>query len=146
MTDDRTIDELVADAENAPVGSRCATLDAIRQDASGGGVIVTVDLYGKLVGLELSRTALEAGAADVAGRIRELVAEATLGATRQGMAVLAGIAGLAETPLADELARLLPDEPKAEEEPQQEPARVRRAPAREPEPEDDPVPVTLTAW
>jgi hypothetical protein len=139
MTDERTVTELITDAENLPVGQASAALAALRQDASADGITVTVDLHGKLVGLDVSRTALERGAADLASRISDLVAEAAAVAARQGLAVLATLPGVAESPLLDEIQHRLPTPPAND-------APVPTPPAPDPEPEDSPVPVLHEAW
>lgn len=144
MTDDRTVDDLIASAENAPQGRVCDALAAIRQEASADGITVTVDLYGKLVGLDLRRSALERGAADVARRIGDLVAEASATACHRGLAVLADLPGLTESPLLDEIRDRLPAKP-APAEPTRS-ARVPARPATQPDSDDDAVPVIQAAW
>lgn len=141
MTDERTVAELITSAEAMPEGRVCDALAAIRQDASADGITVTVDLHGKLVGLDVSRSALERGAADVARHIGDLVAEAAAAAAHQGMAVLAALPGLADTPLLDEIQRRLPPAPAPTAPAPAAPVR----PAADPEP-DDSVPVLHESW
>lgn len=91
MTGERTVAELIADAEAMPDGTRSAELAAIRQDATEDGVTVTVDVYGKLVALRLDPSAMTAGATELAQRIRNLVAKAATDATRAAAATLPGL-------------------------------------------------------
>ena len=67
-------------------------LDEVRGEASGDGVSVTVDLHGKLVGLDFDRTALSLRPDDLAAVVRRLAAEAAADALARGTAVLAEVA------------------------------------------------------
>ncbi len=68
-----------------------ARLDAIRAQASGDGVSVTVDLHGKPVDLAFTRAAFDHTPTGLANTIRRLVDEAAADALRQGTAVLADV-------------------------------------------------------
>lgn len=69
-----------------------ARLDDIRGEASGDGVSVTVDLHGKLVGLEFDRAAFTLRPDDLARVVRRLAEVATEDALAQGTAVVAEVA------------------------------------------------------
>ncbi|MEU4806072.1 hypothetical protein [Actinosynnema sp. NPDC023587] len=66
-------------------------LDAIRATASGDGVVVTVDLHGKPVGLEFAREAFTRTPSALAETVRRLADEAAADALAQGRAALAGV-------------------------------------------------------
>jgi hypothetical protein len=84
----RTVEELLADADALPDGTLSARLDAIERSASGDGVTVTVNLYGKLTGIRFDPAALKLGPTRLAERIQELSGEAGAGALAEGRAVL----------------------------------------------------------
>lgn len=84
----RTVEELLADADTLPDPTLSARLDAIERSASGDGVTVTVNLYGKLTGLRFDPVALKLGPERLADRIQELSGEAGAGALAEGRAVL----------------------------------------------------------
>ncbi|WP_053733732.1 hypothetical protein [Nocardia sp. NRRL S-836] len=83
-------DMLAADEEREPLDVRAA-LDAITRSAREGDVVVTVDLHGKLVGLELGPRAMALRPAALASRVHRLVDEAAEAALAAGAEVLAAV-------------------------------------------------------
>ena len=81
-----SVAQLIEDGRTAePLGAR---LDAIRHTASAGGVTVTVDLHGQLVGLILDHAAMRLPAHELAARIKSSAGEAAQAALHEGLAVL----------------------------------------------------------
>ncbi|GAA1350230.1 YbaB/EbfC family nucleoid-associated protein [Saccharothrix algeriensis] len=76
------------DARGPGLGER---LDAIRAEASGDGVSVTVDLHGKPVDLAFSREALALRPEALAHAVRRLVARAAADALSRATAVLSEV-------------------------------------------------------
>ncbi|MBB5959144.1 hypothetical protein FHS29_005764 [Saccharothrix tamanrassetensis] len=66
-------------------------LDAIRGQASGDGVSVTVDLHGKPVDLSFTREAYALRPEVLAGVVRRLADRASADALAQGVAVVAEV-------------------------------------------------------
>ncbi|MCX2951581.1 hypothetical protein [Lentzea sp. NEAU-D7] len=83
-------DELTEDDEREPLGLRAA-LDAITRTAREDDVVVTVDLHGKLVGLELGPRAVELRPVALADCLQRLVAYAAEAALAAGAEVLAAV-------------------------------------------------------
>ncbi|MFD5826093.1 hypothetical protein [Lentzea sp. NPDC060358] len=81
-------DELAEDEDRAPLGLRAA-LDAITRTAREDDVAVTVDLHGKLVGLELGPRAMELRPVALAECLSRLTAYAAEDALAAGAEVLA---------------------------------------------------------
>lgn len=90
-------DELIAE----PLSAR---LETIRRTASAGGVTVTVDMHGRLVGLILDHAAVRLPAHELAARIKSSSDEAAQAARHDGIAVLSAAAGAGLT--ADLAAQL----------------------------------------
>ncbi|GHH42863.1 hypothetical protein [Lentzea cavernae] len=87
----RTLEEeLAEDEEREPLGLRAA-LDAITRSAQADDVVVTVDLHGKLVGLELGPRAMELRPVALAARLQRLTAHAAEAALAAGAEVLAAV-------------------------------------------------------
>lgn len=98
----RTVDELIEaaaelDERTAGLFDRLARITA---RAAGDGVEVTVNLDGKLIGLELTHAALRRGADALGAEIFRLTQEASATALADGYATVAPLAG-------DELAGLI---------------------------------------
>jgi len=93
--DGRTVVELLAHADSidpaAP--SLHSRLAAVRGRADGRGVSATVDLHGKLVGLEFGREAMGLPPMTLAAVIQELAGRATAAALAEGVALLDGVGG-----------------------------------------------------
>ncbi|RZS38911.1 hypothetical protein EV193_104122 [Herbihabitans rhizosphaerae] len=109
-----SVDELIEIADQPDRGALPAALRAVTGSASGsrvgGGVEVTVNLDGRIVGLELADSALTDMAA-LAAEIARLAGRATEAALEAGIALLAPVLG---DQLTTELrAIVLPDEPAA---------------------------------
>ncbi|MCR3750480.1 hypothetical protein [Lentzea californiensis] len=86
-----TIEEVPAeDEERGPLEARAA-LDAITRTAREDDVVVTVDLHGKLVGLELGRRAMALRPAALAACLDRLTAVAAEAALAAGAEVLAAV-------------------------------------------------------
>lgn len=101
-----SVAQLIEDGlTDEPLGAR---LDAIRRTASAGGVTVTVDLHGQLVGLILDHAAMRLPAHELAARIQSSAGEAAQAALRDGLAILSAAAstGLTED-LATQLATMV---------------------------------------
>lgn len=89
-----TIDELLADADALPErGGLGAALDAISRNVSDDAVSVTVNLHGKLVGLEFTDHAMQLPAAELAARISQSTSEAAAAALADGMQALTDACG-----------------------------------------------------
>ncbi|MEU7481708.1 hypothetical protein AB0A63_37430 [Lentzea sp. NPDC042327] len=87
----QTVEEMLAeDDDREPLGVRAA-LDAITCSAREDDVVVTVDLHGKLVGLDLGPRAMAVRPAALAARIHRLVECAAQEALQEGEAVLAAV-------------------------------------------------------
>lgn len=88
-----TVDQLLAAADElaAVDGELTARLDSIRHTAVADGVRVTVDLHGRLVGLEFEQPAMRLGGGELAKRIRRLAEQAAVEALTDGVAALAGV-------------------------------------------------------
>ncbi|HEX7304750.1 hypothetical protein [Lentzea sp.] len=87
----RSLDEELAEDEaRAPLGLRAA-LDAITRSAREDDVVVTVDLHGKLVGLELGPRAMELRPVALAACVQRLTAYAAEAALAAGAEVLAAV-------------------------------------------------------
>lgn len=84
--DDRSIDELLAEAEvlGRP-GTLGSDLDSVTASSGDELVDVTVNVHGKLTGLRLARQATSLPSAELALRIRTHVTAAAADALRQGM-------------------------------------------------------------
>lgn len=91
-----TIDELIAAAEELAdrVDGLPERLDAITGRAAGSGIEVTVNLDGRLVGVELDAGALGLGAERLAGELLRLTGQATGLASSAGMALLREVTGI----------------------------------------------------
>jgi len=86
-----TIEDMLAeDDERGPLEARAA-LDAITRTAREDDVVVTVDLHGKLIGLELGRHAMALRPAALAARLSRLTAVAAEAALAAGAEVLAAV-------------------------------------------------------
>jgi hypothetical protein len=83
---DPTVEQLLDD--DLAGESLGAKLDAIRQDASGDGVAVTVDLHGRLVALTIDHTAMRLPAHALAAKIKAHADEAATAALAEAQAVL----------------------------------------------------------
>jgi len=92
MTDEpQSIEEMLAqDDEREPLGVRAA-LDEITCSAREDDVVVTVDLHGKLVGLDLGPRAMALRPSALAARVHRLVDSATRDALAAGVRVLADV-------------------------------------------------------
>lgn len=89
-----TINELLADADALPErGGLGAALDAISRNVSDDAVSVTVNLHGKLVGLEFTEHAMQLPAAELAARISQATSEAAAAALADGMQALTDACG-----------------------------------------------------
>lgn len=87
----QTIEDVLAeDEEREPLGASAA-LDAITRSAREDDVVVTVDLHGKLVGLELGQRAMALRPAALAARLDRLTAVAAEAALAAGAEVLAAV-------------------------------------------------------
>ncbi|WP_181771342.1 hypothetical protein [Amycolatopsis pittospori] len=91
MIDERGVEQLLEDAE-APDTDYRGRLAAVTGEASSDGVTVTVDLYGKPVGLRFDRAALTSRASDLSALVLRLAAAATVLALDAGESVVDGIA------------------------------------------------------
>lgn len=109
-----TVDELI-ELGAAAAPSVFDRLGAITATASADGVEVTVNLEGKLVGLDLSPHALAAGPAALAATIFRLTQEAGAAALNTGIEVLAPVAG--EELTAELRALTLPTQQPAAQQP-----------------------------
>jgi hypothetical protein len=89
VDDERTIDELITIAEEAPerVGL-AARLAEVRGSARSEGLAVSVDTQGMLVDLEVDDRALAAGSDRLAAEITRLAAEAGTHALREALDVI----------------------------------------------------------
>jgi hypothetical protein len=92
---ERTVDELIEaaaelDARTTGIFDRLARITA---RAGDGDVAVTVNLDGKLIGLELTDDALRLNARGLAEEIYRLTQQAASAALAEGFAILAPIAG-----------------------------------------------------
>ncbi|SES27966.1 hypothetical protein SAMN05216188_13015 [Lentzea xinjiangensis] len=86
-----TVEEMLAeDEEREPLGTRAA-LDAITRTVREDDVVVTVDLHGKLVGLDLGERAMGLRPAALAARLNRLTAVAAEAALAAGAEVLAAV-------------------------------------------------------
>ena len=87
----RSLEEVLAeDEQREPLGLRAA-LDAITRSAREDDVVVTVDLHGKLVGLELGPRAMELRPVALAACLQRLTAGAAEAALAAGAEVLAAV-------------------------------------------------------
>jgi hypothetical protein len=100
-----TVDELI-ELGAAAAPDVFERLSAITATASGGGVVVTVNLEGRLVGLVLEPQALAVAPGALADTIFRLVQEAAGAALNAGIEVLAPEAG--DEVMAELLALTLP--------------------------------------
>lgn len=129
MDDERSIDELIEIAEEIPDRlGLAAGIAGVRAQARDAHVSVSVDVQGKLVGLEIADQALKLGPEQLAAEIRRLSTEAGTSALRDGLrAVRAGcvpaVADAIEAQLGPALAASTSDsrpappaEPSGEEE------------------------------
>jgi uncharacterized protein YuzE len=108
MTDDeRTVEELLAAADEVAATSEslCAKLAAITAEAADGGVALTVDLHGKLIGLSFERQAMALRPDELASRIQKLGENATVAAMADGVAALAEVVDTEQLGLDDYRAR-----------------------------------------
>ncbi|MEV7548576.1 hypothetical protein AB0N89_03010 [Amycolatopsis sp. NPDC089917] len=92
MIDERSVEQLLEDAE-APDTDYTGRLAAVTGEASADGVTVTVDLYGKPVGLRFEPGALTSGASALSALVLRLAAEATVSALDAGESVVDGLTG-----------------------------------------------------
>ncbi|KAA9148164.1 hypothetical protein FPZ12_045075 [Amycolatopsis acidicola] len=89
MEDERTIDELIEIAEEIPEKLGLAEgMAGLRGTAAGEHVSVTVDVQGKLVGLEIGEDALRQTPEALAAEISRLSASAGNAVLRKGIDVL----------------------------------------------------------
>ncbi|MGH3434509.1 MAG: hypothetical protein ACRDQB_16915 [Thermocrispum sp.] len=89
-----TVAELLAEADALPEhGTLGATLDAINRTVRDDTVVVTVNLHGKLIGLELSEQAMNLPSADLAERISGATAEAAAAALADGLQAVTDVCG-----------------------------------------------------
>ncbi|MFD9893624.1 hypothetical protein ACFWY9_30125 [Amycolatopsis sp. NPDC059027] len=136
--DERTVDELIELAEEIPERLGLAEgMAGLRGRASGDGVSVTVDVQGKLVGLEIDDQGIALGPDRLAARIAELSAEAGNDVLQAGMrAVQAGSTPAIAGAIADFLGVTdRPRPPVAEE--TERPARPSPRPARRDDDEEE---------
>lgn len=88
MIDDLTVEEMLAAADDVAGDGLGARLDAIRHQATDGGIAVTVDLHGKLVGLTIDHRAMRLPAHELAGKLRTLTDKAAEAAVDEALTVL----------------------------------------------------------
>lgn len=87
--DERSIEDLLAEADaGRERGTLGATLDAINRSVHDVAVSVTVNLHGKLIGLELTEHAMALPPGELAARISAATTEAAAAALADGMQVL----------------------------------------------------------
>lgn len=92
--DEPSIEQLLAEADALPEpGTLGAALDAINRSVSDETVAVTVNLHGKLVGLELAERAMSLPPAELADRISRATTEAAAAALADGMHLLTETCG-----------------------------------------------------
>jgi hypothetical protein len=91
--DERTVDELLAAADEfaSTSGSLSSQLASIMGNARGNGVLVSVDLHGKLVGLQFDQQAMYLSPDELAAKIQQLAEEASAAAMSDGVAALAEV-------------------------------------------------------
>jgi len=94
MSEQRSVEELLDAAEQTAVDPGASTgLDSIRETLSRDGVTVTVDLHGKLIGLEFTDSAMKLAPAELAARIQRLTTDAGTKALAAGLTVISWAAG-----------------------------------------------------
>ncbi|MEV6906101.1 YbaB/EbfC family nucleoid-associated protein [Amycolatopsis sp. NPDC051071] len=87
MTDERSVEQLLEDADT-PDTDYHGRLAAVTGEARSGGVTVTVDLYGKPIGLHFDRDALSLRASELSALIIRLAREASAVALDAGESVV----------------------------------------------------------
>lgn len=87
MTDERSVEQLLEDADTPDTDYR-GRLAAVIGETRADGVTVTVDLYGKPIGLHFDRGALSLRASELSALILRLAGEATAVALDAGESVV----------------------------------------------------------
>ncbi len=87
----RTLEDMLAEDDDREALGVGAALDAITRSAREDDVVVTVDLHGKLIGLELGPRAMALRPAALAARVHRLADSAAAAALDAGAELLAAV-------------------------------------------------------